>query len=64
MRYEPVLFTRNKDRETNYTFNDIFIFLLREASHVDFVHEKRHMDILESSTKYTNSSIFVSVFIF
>jgi hypothetical protein len=33
------------------TFNDIFIFLLREVSHVDFVHEKRHMDILESSTK-------------
>ena len=67
---------------------------IREASHIDFVHEKRHMDvggwgggwrlwrfsvkimenfdslfenfnILNSSyTKYTKSSIFVSVFIF
>ena len=25
---------------------DDFIFDLREASHIDFVHEKRHMDVL------------------
>ena len=42
----------------------IYLFSYLGKRYIDFVHEKRHMDILESSTKRTNSSIFVSVLVY